>query len=71
MTVVNFKAREPEMQTDPALMSDQERITAYLAGCTERVWDEMQKIRSVCGLDAALRMLGSVADEMRNQGKKL
>lgn len=69
MNVISFKTRAPI--ADPAPTKDQQRITDYLTGCADRMLSEMEKVRAVCGLDAALNMLGSLADDMRNQGKKL
>lgn len=72
MNVINFKTRAPIAEPAPTPTKDQQRITDYLTGCADRVLSEMEKVRAVCGLDGALKMLGDLADEMmQNQGKIL
>ena len=70
MNVINFKTREPIAATAPAPTKDQQRIADYLTGCADRVLSDMEKIRAVCGLDGALKILGNLADDMR-KGKQL
>lgn len=70
MTVINIKTKQPTDDRPSLLTADQERVAAYLRDCAERVFTDCEKVRAVCGLDATLRMLGRVADEMRKQGRQ-
>lgn len=68
MTVISFKTREP-IADAPTPTKDQQRITDYLTGCADRVLNEMEKIRAICGHDGAIAMIWDLAHELSERGE--
>lgn len=69
-TVTDLKTRKPfqiePYERDP---TEAERVAKFIEGCGDRMWADAMKLRAVAGLDAALTMLGKIADDLRNQGR--
>lgn len=64
--VVHFKTRE--VIEAPAL-TDEQKMRALRFSCVSAIVAAARLLRISFGLDLALRTLGSVADELRNEGR--
>lgn len=64
--VIDIHSRRPRLEP---VLTDEQRAQKFAEGCADRVFVEALKMRAINGLDAALRMLGKVADDLRNQGR--
>lgn len=51
-------------------MIDEAATMAYVAIDTVRIGEHARSIRMLYGLDAALKALGDVAQDLRNEGRK-
>ena len=67
MSVIDIRTRQTVESREP---TDAERIEKFVVDTADRMWIDALKIQAIGGLDAALRMLGKLADELRHQGKK-
>lgn len=69
--LVEFRERHKERLQERGLLArrDAARIENLRCSTKADLLIELEVYRAACGLDATLRLLGEVADELRNQGK--
>ena len=69
-SVIDMKTRQ-SFQIEPVddRIRDEQRVAALLRHCEDAVYAATVTIRAASGLDAALRMIGRVAEDVRNEGK--
>lgn len=69
-TVIDMKTRQA-FQIAPvrAVPTDEDRITALVQRCEDNAYAAAITTRAAAGLDAALRMLHRIADEIKKQGR--
>lgn len=70
MPVIDMKTRR-EFQIEPVREgpTDADRVRALMQHCEDAAYTAAITTRAAAGLDAALRMLGRIADELRTQGR--
>ncbi len=68
--VIDMKTRRPfRIEPEPRQPTDADRVNALLQHCEDAAFAAAVTTRSAAGLDAALRMLHRIADEIKKQGR--